>query len=241
MPEHQIDTSNTALFISDNTLPITTEWFENSFWKEQQTEKTTASGRGKVSFIYSETGQFVIRQYLRGGFIRKFTEESFFFTGYQRSRPYKELALLEYMQEQRLPAPKPIAGICYKKGTSYRASIMTQLIPDAMELFQLLLPTEFEVNDWPKVNWQAIGSTIRRFHDAGVDHSDLNCHNIMLDKSNKIWLIDFDKCSQRSPNKAWQQKNLARLQRSLEKELNKYEAFQYNDMDWQKLLEGYNG
>ena len=239
MQEHQTDIKNITLFISDNTLPITANWLDSNSWTKQ-TKNNDASGRGSVYFIESEFGQFVIRKYLRGGLIRKLTESKFLFTGVKQSRPYKELTLLEYMQEKKLPAPRPVAGICHKQGIHYEASIMTHLIPEAMELFHLMQPSRFECNDWPKVNWQAIGSIISRFHDAGIDHTDLNCHNIMLDKNNKIWLIDFDKCSKRTPNKSWQKNNLARLQRSLEKESQRHDEFQYNDMDWQRLLEGYH-
>lgn len=241
MQQHQTDNTNTLLFISDTDLPVTNEWFTPEFCVQHQDQIQPASGRGNVNFFTTSQGQFVIRRYLRGGLIRKITASRFLFLGFKRTRPYQELTLLEYMQQQRLPVPYPVAGICHKQGISYEASIVTRLIPEARELFHFLLPSEFDCQDWPKINWQAIGSTIRRFHEAGIDHVDLNCHNIMLDKDNKIWLIDFDKCKKRRPSKGWQRNNLTRLHRSFTKEALKNDAFQYNELDWHTLLEGYNG
>ena len=40
--------------------------------------------------------------------------------------------------------------------------------------------------------WIAIGRCIRRFHDAGVCHADLNAHNILLTPE-QVYLIDFDR------------------------------------------------
>ena len=35
-------------------------------------------------------------------------------------------------------------------------------------------------------------------HHAQVNHTDLNIHNILIDDSDKVWIIDFDKCYQQS-------------------------------------------
>lgn len=240
MPEIKKTSANTLLFISNNDLPVTSDWFDSDFWQGQEITKEQSAGRGSVNFVENEQGQFAIRKYLRGGLISKYIHARFFFAGAKKTRPYQELDLLEYMQEQRLPAPEPIAGTCKKFGFAYEASIMTRIIPDAAELFQVILTANSKGNKWPKINWYVLGSTIRRFHDAGIDHADLNCHNIMLDMNNKIWLIDFDKCQRRN-GKGWQQNNLARLKRSLDKEAELYEEFEYHHSDWQTLLEGYHG
>jgi len=241
MTKSQKYNSNTFLFTNNDNLPITPKWFDTSFWGKHETTSNTTSGRGAVQFLETEYGKFVIRKYRRGGFISKFVVFRFLCFGLKQSRPFRELGLLDYMQSKRLPSPTPIAALFQRHGISYEASIMTALIPDAAELFKLMLPENANDKSWPKINWQAIGSTIRRFHDTGIDHTDLNCHNIMLDKNNKIWLIDFDKCSLRQPKTSWQKSNLARLKRSLDKEHHKHEEFQFQNTDWQKLLEGYNG
>ena len=57
---------------------------------------------------------------------------------------------------------------------------------------------------------------LARFHRAGLDHADLNAHNILLDAAGNPWLIDFDR-SRRRADGSWRQSNLDRLARSLAK------------------------
>jgi tRNA A-37 threonylcarbamoyl transferase component Bud32 len=87
--------------------------------------------------------------------------------------------------------------------------------------------------------WQQLGGVIARFHQQGVYHSDLNCHNILLDAKGQFWLIDFDKCSLRAPGR-WQQANLQRLLRSFNKEAGLTPGFSWQPEQWQWLLQGYN-
>ncbi len=63
--------------------------------------------------------------------------------------------------------------------------------------------------------WEACGRLIARFHRAGLDHADLNAHNILFDEHGKGWLIDLDRGQIRIPATGWREANLARLSRSL--------------------------
>ena len=63
--------------------------------------------------------------------------------------------------------------------------------------------------------WEETGRLIARFHRAGLDHADLNAHNILFDVTGQGWMIDFDRCRLRIPDTAWRERNLARLKRSL--------------------------
>ena len=64
--------------------------------------------------------------------------------------------------------------------------------------------------------WAAIGRCLRRFHDAGVQHADLNAQNIMLGAQGEVWVLDFDRGRLREPG-AWRERVLDRLARSLAK------------------------
>ena len=74
-------------------------------------------------------------------------------------------------------------------------------------------------------------------HHAQVNHTDLNIHNILIDDSDKVWIIDFDKCCQQSGD-AWKQGNLDRLRRSFEKEVVRHQIY-WHDAELKVLLEGY--
>ena len=56
---------------------------------------------------------------------------------------------------------------------------------------------------------------VARFHRAGVDHADLNAHNLLFNPQGKGWMIDFDRGALRIPATRWRENNLMRLQRSL--------------------------
>ncbi|MGD8796391.1 MAG: 3-deoxy-D-manno-octulosonic acid kinase, partial [Thiohalophilus sp.] len=130
--------------------------------------------------------------------------------------------------------PQPVAAQVIRDGVYYTADIMTRRIGDARTVAQLLVIAPFEAT-----RWQAIGQLIRRFHEQGVYHADLNANNIMLDSDEKFYLIDFDRGTFKGKRRSWQQRNLKRLRRSLEKLKRANAKFYFEDSDWQHLLTGY--
>jgi serine/threonine protein kinase len=89
----------------------------------------------------------------------------------------------------------------------------------------------------PLMQWIAIGRCIRRFHDAGVHHADLNAHNILL-APEQVYLIDFDRGTLRKRG-WWADTTLVRLYRSLEKVTLLAAPESFTDQDWHSLLAGY--
>lgn len=236
MPDTHIIDAHTVLLISDTSLPIDTNWFTPDYWKKQGALTGTAQGRGAVWFIISNYGQFVMRRYRRGGLVAKFNKSYFLFSGHKKTRPWLELSLLETMRDIGLPVPRPIGGIYTVKKGYYKATLITETIDCARDLFDIL-----KDGFSSEINWYDIGRVIRQFHAHGIHHSDLNCHNIMIDDNKKVWVIDFDKCDQRPINEEWPQNNLDRLKRSLDKESQKHAHFTVSDEQWHDLLEGYRG
>ncbi len=234
MPQRQLVSKNIELLISDTALPITADWFSADHWQSRNELVGTASGRGTVWFIKNTHGSFVLRKYRRGGFIAKFIKYRFLFEGWQKARPFQELSLLESMFQQGLPVPKPIAGMITKQHGFYEALLLTATLDNTNELFELIQKSH-------PIDWHNVGRTIKNFHQSGFFHSDLNCHNILIDDTGKVWLIDFDKCDHRTPSPDWQENNLQRLLRSLNKEQQKHSAFHFTEAHWALLLEGYYG
>lgn len=193
-----------------------------------------ASGRGTTWFFAHNNKEYVLRSYLRGGFVAKFLKDQFFHLAYSRSRAWKEFKLLQALQEKDLPAPRPVAAMVKRSGLVFRSFLITERIPNSRDLFQILQEGEIDASTWRK-----IGTVIAKFHEQHVFHHDLNIHNIMLDDQGKVWLIDFDKCEFRSPGK-WRMENINRLHRSFNKELNKTEGLHGQLADFDALLQGYN-
>jgi 3-deoxy-D-manno-octulosonic acid kinase len=86
--------------------------------------------------------------------------------------------------------------------------------------------------------WVALGRCIKRFHEHGICHADLNAHNVLLDADDQIWLIDFDRARRRRRG-LWCDDNLARLYRSLEKSSAGLPEGRFTATDWSSLLGGY--
>jgi 3-deoxy-D-manno-octulosonic acid kinase len=194
----------------------------------------TAKGRGNTYFVECDSQHYVLRHYWRGGLIGKLLADRYWWLSLKKTRPYQELSLLEILAAKDLPAPKPIAANIVRAGVFYRADILTAAIENSQSLVQRLQ------NPLPDKLWQDIGATIKRFHNQGIYHDDLNAHNILLDGSDKVFVIDFDKgklIPAGKPN--WQEKNLNRLLRSLNKEKNLGKITSFTEADWQNFLRGY--
>jgi 3-deoxy-D-manno-octulosonic acid kinase len=199
----------------------------------------TAQGRGTTHFVDIDGQPCVLRHYRRGGLVARLLGDRYLRTSLTETRAWREWHLLAELIEQGLPVPKPVAARVVTVGPFYRADLITRQLVDTRSLAQSLQQTALS-----EAQWRAIGATIRRFHDAGVYHADLNAHNILLDekrsdKSNPVYVIDFDRGEKRCPSPGWQQANLARLRRSLDKLGAQQKTFHFDEAAWAALLAGW--
>ena len=207
--------------------------FDPNYWQAQNTVIGSSQGRNQAWFICHQTHKMVLRHYYRGGLIGKLLNDQFLSQPALLSRAIQEFKLLSWMRAQGLPVPRPCAARYQGHGLFYQADILVELIADSQDLFHLLCQQPLTTQ-----GWQQIGQMIAQFHTLGVYHSDLNCHNILIDASNQAWLIDFDKCERRKQGK-WQQANLERLYRSLQKEKRLNLAFFFDASDWLAFTQSY--
>lgn len=168
-------------------------------------------GRGSVSFIRLDGLELVLRRYLRGGLAARVSRDRYLWLGEARTRAFRELRLLAALVGLGLPVPRPVAARYSRSGLGYRGELVTERLPGVSSLAARWLAGEATDEDWALA-----GRCIRRFHDAGVRHADLNANNIMLDGHGGAWLLDFDRGRMQSPG-PWREQVLARLARSLEK------------------------
>ena len=195
-----------------------------------------AQGRGSAWFIAARppaAGQWVLRHYRRGGLVARLVADRYLWRGAAATRCFGELELLATLEGLGLPAARPVAARYRHIGATYRADLLTVAIPASRSLATLLGP------QLRPVPWHAVGACIRRFHDAGACHADLNAHNVLLDDAGGVHLIDFDRGSIRAPG-AWRAANLARLERSLAK-LAGGQAVRFGALERDALRAGYEG
>jgi 3-deoxy-D-manno-octulosonic acid kinase len=209
------------------------EYFSVDAWRAKNAVEGEAVGRGSAWFLNTADGPMVLRRYLRGGWAAKVSHRRYLFSGVTRSRPFREYYLLEALSQLGLPVPRPVAAICEFSGLTYTGAIVTATIPSAQTLADLL----------PSANdrtWEAAGRCIRRFHDAGVRHADLNARNILIGERGRVYLVDFDRAKY-SPEKPLDGRgNLKRLKRSL---LKFWPADEQAGLQqaWERLMEAYDG
>jgi len=188
-----------------------TELFEPELLRTRGTLGEEAGGRGTVRYFVGDGVCWVLRRYLRGGLAARFARDRFLWLGEERTRSFRELRLLAELMRRGLPVPPPVAAR-YRRGfASYRAELMTVLLPGVESLTAML-----ESGRMDEARWAAVGQCLRRFHDVGVQHADLNSDNIMLDGGGGIWVLDFDRGRLRDPG-AWRERVLDRLARSIAK------------------------
>jgi 3-deoxy-D-manno-octulosonic acid kinase len=214
-------------------------WFDSAYWRERGNLKGEAQGRGSAFFFEYRGRQFALRHYRRGGMVARFVTDRYVWTGLRDSRPWREWRLLAAACEKRLPVPKPFAARLIKNGVFYTADLITRRIDGGVSLAESL--TAGRRNE---AAWRDIGEVIRRFHDEGIEHADLNAHNILL-AGDEVFLIDFDNGKIHEPrayrnrSRGWRERNLRRLRRSLNKLRDQRAVFHFSDADWRHLLEGY--
>jgi 3-deoxy-D-manno-octulosonic acid kinase len=129
--------------------------------------------------------------------------------------------------------PKPVAAFYRRERWTYRCDLITERILRAQSLSAALKDAALA----PPV-WRAIGAAVARLHRHGVDHADLNAHNILLDAAGTVSVIDFDRGQLRAPG-AWTSRNLARLKHSLQKIAAAMPPDRFTPESWAELLAGY--
>lgn len=211
------------------------------YWQAMNAVTGSAQGRGTTWFVAFEDAlgkqhDWVLRHYYRGGLIGKIITDSYWFTGLENTRAAREFSLLLAMQKLNLPAPKPIAYRVVRQHLTYQADLLSSRIQNAQDLVAILSQEAIS-----ECRWQDIGKTIKKFHDHHIYHHDLNAHNILIDDTAQVFLIDFDRGEIRNPpsKQRWKEDNIARLHRSFLKELNQLENFHFTQDNWQQLMAGY--
>lgn len=216
----------TSLCDAEHGRQIGAELLDPGHWQRQGLVVGQAPGRGQSLFLDAGEQQWVLRPYRRGGLIAQLSNDRYIWTGLQRTRAFREMRLTASLHQAGLPVPRPILAGVERHGLTYHAALITQRLPQTIALAEHLINplsgseymTPDKAGSSPREDPLLIevGRVIRRFHDHGLDHVDLNARNLLIDDQGRVWLIDLDRCRLRSPG-SWRQANLARLARSFQR------------------------
>ncbi len=209
-------------------------WFDPYWWSGRGEVRLPAAGRGSAACIEADGRSLILRHYRRGGWMASIAGDRYLWLGEGLTRSWIEWHLLYVLHRAGLPVPVPIAArYCRTGPRSYSADLVTVQIPASASLAARLASGPLGLP-----GWIAIGRCLRRFHSAGVQHADLNAHNVLLDGAEAVWLVDFDRGRLRQPG-LWCDAVLTRLRRSLEKVTRALPPERFTESDWASLIDGY--
>lgn len=207
----------------------------------RQHQRRILEGRSRL-YVMDAPGQgrWVVRHLTHGGALATLTGDCFPRLGFPR--PFNELWLAEHLRGQGIATPRVVAATTHVHGLCYRGDIAREWLEQARDLASCLLGEPALDADVRAACLRAAGMLVRRVHDAGLFHPDLNLRNILIDWQDgapEAMILDLEKCRlQPRLRQAQRQAMLARLARSLGK-LSRNSAHRVTDREWAILTQAY--
>src|SRR5690606_34777374 len=184
--------------------------------------------------------RWAVRHYLRGGAVASWLGDRYLAAG--PPRPLWELRASVAARIRGVRTPAVVAGAVYRSGALYRADLVTELVPDAVDLAGALFARRSPAGKGRCIGGVAAespgaagagaeGDRSAALHAAGlllghaarsgILHVDLNAKNVLVratEGGQEAWLIDLDRCRVRAGGgDADAAVMLRRLERSLTK------------------------
>jgi 3-deoxy-D-manno-octulosonic acid kinase len=142
------------------------------------------TGRGGAVRLEGETHTLVARRFRRGGAMRLLGTVYFG----RRPRPVREFWLLLAARRRGLPVPEPVAAFIRRLGPfAYRGDLVMLEIPSATPLWEVLRRHR------AVSLLERVAQTIRRAHDQGLSHPDLNLNNLLVGADGSVHIVDLDR------------------------------------------------
>jgi len=230
--KHSALAGGAMLYDASRAINLAPSWFDPNHWQSRGELEGTAKGRGATHYVKTNGKSLVLRHYRRGGLIAHLSEDRYIWRGESNTRPFAEWQLTYRLHRAGLPVPAPVAARYIHDGFTYTGDLITERLPTVGSLAECLCKGALSI-----LTWILVGRCVRRFHDLGVCHADLNAHNVLLSEE-AVYLIDFDRCQLRKEG-LWRDDNLVRLRRSLEKVTYSLPRDRFAEADWHGLLDGY--
>lgn len=171
----------------------------------------TFVGRGRLARIDLPGGRAVVRPFRRGGLLGKLVRR----VSFDRRRALSELTVSVEAAARGALVLDVLAAVTRPAGLGWRHGLVTREVEGAVDLAAAL--AAFPEGPARRRALRAAGAAIRRLHDAGVDHVDLNLKNVLLLPSgDEARVIDLDRCrlGPAPAPEAVRERNLVRLLRS---------------------------
>lgn len=209
-------------------LPGAVPWLEGLLkgggeihsWAGSHPARRALGGRGETWSVPAPDGgdeRWVVRHYYRGGLAAGWLGDRYLTLG--EPRPFAEARASREARRRGIPTPEVVAGAVYRDGIFYRADLVTEEIPEATDLANLLTLHPGSVGENEAL--AAAGGLVRRLEVEGIFHPDVHAGNVVIQAmggGSQAHLVDLDRCCVRSlgvPAPAFPMRR--RLERSLRK------------------------
>jgi 3-deoxy-D-manno-octulosonic acid kinase len=183
-------------------------------WAAAQPERRVYLGRGEAYGVTLGAVPAVVRHARHGGLLAPLLGDVFL----GAPRFHREAALARRLADGGVRTPAVLAGVRYRAGPLHRADVATAQVAgvDMVELFYGERPPGGEAR---AAALAAVGRLVRRLHDLGYVHPDLQLRNLLVTtrkgRGSDAWLLDVDTCRpMRSNGDAERARNLERFYRS---------------------------
>jgi tRNA A-37 threonylcarbamoyl transferase component Bud32 len=184
-------------------------------------EALTLTGRGTVYAVPAPAGgRWVVRRYHRGGWMAPLLGDRYLRHG--TARPLTETLASEAARSRGIPTPRIVAGMLYPAGPVYRADLVSEWIPDTVDLAAYLFGDDPDPRPGRRRHapaaLTAAGELIHELAAAGIRHRDLNAKNLLVAPDAggpRLHVLDLDRATVDEPGGATAMG--ARLVRSLRK------------------------
>jgi len=186
-------------------------------WAAAQPGRREFTGRGAAFGVTLGSRPAVVRHARHGGLLAPLLGDLFI----GEPRFYREAALSLTLARQRVRTPAVLAGVWYRAGPCYRADVATAAV-EGSDLVELFYGENPPAGAARAAVLGALGDLVRRLHDAGFVHPDLQLRNLLISGAAgakpEAWLLDVDTCRAiRADGDADRARNLDRLYRSWDK------------------------
>lgn len=204
-------------------------------------------GRGEARAVPApDGGRWVVRRYHRGGAVAPLLGDRHLRRGVPR--PWVETRASESARDRGIPTPRVVAGAVYPTGLFYRADLVTEYLPDTVDLAALLFgeaPSEsFKGARLRTASLRAAGALAAKLADAGILHRDLNAKNLLVHsdagRGPTLYVLDLDRARVRPPGTADPGRMGSRLERSLRK-FEQSSGMALGELEWRALADGLGG
>ncbi len=153
-------------------------------------EGSASSNRGLYPRFPLDTGRrAILKHYRHGGLLARMAGDLFF----GLRRPFLEFQLSERARRAGIPTSTLIAArVRSVAKLFYRGDVLLLEIPGALDAGDLVR-TPPQAGRARNRAVRSLASAVRRMHDAGLRHADLNLKNLILSGEQVAYVIDLDR------------------------------------------------